>query len=66
MTCFTRACFVLSSPRSRDPAFRLHPPTHPGLVPMVLNTFWDTYMMPIAFYLIAQVSRLGFRGVERF
>lgn len=33
---------------------------------MVLNTFWDTYMMPIAFYLIAQVSRLGFRGVERF
>lgn len=30
---------------------------------MVLNTFWDTYMMPIAFYLIAQVR---FRGVERF
>ena len=26
---------------------------------MVLNTFWDTYMMPIAFYLIAQVRGFG-------
>jgi hypothetical protein len=30
-------------------------PKHSGFVPSVINTFFDTYVMPLVFYFICQV-----------
>ena len=33
----------------------------PGIVPSAINTFFDTYVMPIVFFFICQVSQTGLR-----